>query len=134
MRQEEEIAKNAICDWVYHVTGCFPINIQSEPNGESRVPDYLFEFENWKAHLEITLSGHGFILFDGSSKEIADWQRDRIQYESSTGNFLERHYNQANDDWINPKDTIIVAILSPIPLENRGKLGKKYSKHLSKCI
>jgi hypothetical protein len=131
MRQEEEIAKNAICDWLYSATGCFPLNIYPEPNGVSTVPDYLFEFKHINSYLEVTLSGHGFLSLSDSSIRTSADQRDKIQYEYSLNRFIGDKYDldlQSGNAWISPEHTILVFILSPIPLKKRSKLSERIFK------
>lgn len=139
MRQEEEFAKDTICEWLNCNQDSLPKKITPEPFGKDTAPDYMFEFDEKKIYVEVTRSGMGFLLnpqdikFDNPNPVKNGL--DRIKYEVSAGDFLEKQYEldiKNGNAWIGQGESLVVIILSPIPLEQRGKIGKKLLKVLKK--
>ncbi len=90
MRSEEEMAKNALCEWVTDKYSGIPL-ITPEPFGQDKAPDYLLDFGTEKKFVEVTLSGMGFLLNPRDTKfedpNPLENGHDRIQYESSAVDF-----------------------------------------------
>jgi hypothetical protein len=124
MRIEEETAKSAICA-LLHKQGIVP-SVTDEPNGEDTAPDYRLQFPHRCIDLEITTTGMGFINHPNVGKA------DRIKYEASAGeDFLLQQY-LSGSPWVKPQESILVFILSPIPLSKRSKIAKNILKELRK--
>ncbi len=62
MRQEEEFAKDTICEWLNCNQESLPKKITSEPFGKDTAPDYMFQFDEKTIYVEVTRSGMGFLL------------------------------------------------------------------------
>ncbi len=92
LRSEEEMAKNAICEWINDHHSKKSLTITPEPFGQDTAPDYLLDFETKKVYVEVTLSGMGFLLNPQDSKfedpNPTKNGHDRIKYESSAVDFL----------------------------------------------
>lgn len=137
MRPEEEMAKNAICEWVKVNNNQLPLKVTPEPFGQDIAPDYLLDLGTKKVFMEVTLSGMGFLLNPRDTKfedtNPLENGHDRIQYESSAVDFLVKQYDaevKNGRGWICKGESLIIFVLSPIPLEGRGKLGAKLLKVL----
>jgi hypothetical protein len=137
MRPEEEMAKNAICEWVTVNHRRPPLKITPEPFGQDTAPDYLLDFGTEKVFMEVTLSDMGFLLNPRDTKfedpNPLENGHDRIQYESSAIDFLVKQYDSEvknGNGWLCKGESLIIFVLSPIPLEGRGKLGTKLLKVL----
>lgn len=131
MRSEEEMAIYALCEWAIDKHTGMPL-ITPEPLGIDTAPDYLLEFGTEKIFVEVTLSGMGFLLNPRDTKfedpNPLKNGHDRILYESSAVDFLVKQYEaevQSGKGWIHEGESLIIFVLSPIPLEGRGKLGTK---------
>lgn len=137
MRSEEEMTKSALCDWVNVNQSRQPLKITPEPFGQDTAPDYLFDFGTEKIFMEVTMSGMGFLLNPSDTKfedpNPLENGHNRIQYESSAVDFLVKQYEaevKNGKGWIREGESLIIFVLSPIPLEGRGKLGTKLLKVL----
>lgn len=139
MRHDEEFAKDTVCDWLNTNGFSMPTAIIPEPFGEDTAPDYLFKFDDRQIYMEITRSAMGFLLKpkDVKFKDPNPTQNghDRIKYEVSAGDFLKKQYEtdvKNGDAWVCQGESLVVMILSPIPLKDRGKISKKLLKFLKK--
>lgn len=101
-----------------------------EPFGYSTAPDFIIKFGKKEIAVEVTQTGHGFLLLENQdSTDNPPHERvDKIKYESSAGNLLEEVFNndlKKNGSWIKNGDSIVILYTSPIPVEKRSKLAKK---------
>lgn len=62
MRSEEEMAKNALCEWVKINHNQPLLKVIPEPFGQDTAPDYLLDLRTKTVFIEVTLSGMGFLL------------------------------------------------------------------------
>lgn len=95
-----------------------------EPNGAKKAPDYLFHFTTHSVMVEVRNSGDGFLVLPES-----DYLVPKERYERSAANMVDK-IEELVKIWLDPAETIILMITSPIPLEQRGRLAKKITKQL----
>ncbi len=67
MRSDEIFAINILCEYLYLEKGCIPSEIIEEPFGSSKPPDFVIKFDERKISVEVTQTGHGFLLLGNSS-------------------------------------------------------------------
>jgi hypothetical protein len=101
----------------------FP-QIVYEPNGAKKAPDYLFHFTTHSVIVEVRNSGDGFLVLPEPKHLVP-----KESYERSAANMVDK-IEELVKIWLDPTETIILMITSPIPLQQRGRLAKKISKQL----
>jgi hypothetical protein len=95
-----------------------------EPNGTKTPPDYSIDFISHSVLVEVRNSGDGFLVMPES-----DYLEPKERYERSTASMIDKIENNVKT-WLDPSETIILMISSPVPLEKRGHLAKKIAKQL----
>ena len=98
--------------------------VLTSPNGAKKAPDYLFHFTTHSVMVEVRNSGDGFLVLPKSEYLVP-----KERYERSAANMVDK-IEELVKIWLDPAETIILMITSPIPLEQRGRLAKKITKQL----
>ena len=133
MRNDETFAINALCEYLSEKYNCIPSEIIEEPLGDSKPPDYFIKFGKQTISIEVTQSGHGFLLLDNtnlSGRPIEDGV-DKIRHESSAGNLLEKAFAadiKKYGNWITNGESIVITYTSPIPTEKRSRFASRLLK------
>jgi len=130
MRPDEIHAMTALCEYLYYEKGCFPTEILQEPFGNSTPPDFIIKLAQKDIAIEVTQTGHGFLLVDNAnlSGNPIDDGEDKIRYESSARNLLMRAFKndiEKKGNWIKKGESIVVTYISPIPTQKRSSLARK---------
>lgn len=133
MRNDETLAINALCEYLSKKYSCISSEIIEEPFGDSKPPDYFIKFGKQTISVEVTQTGHGFLLLDNTSlsgNPIEDGV-DKIRHESSAGNLLEKAFAadvKKSGNWITNGESIVITYTSPIPTEKRSRLASRLLK------
>lgn len=130
MRDDETFAIKTLCEYLSKKYSCIPSEIIEEPLGDSKPPDYFIKFGKQTISVEITQSGHGFLLLDNInlSGNPSEDGVDKIRHESSAGNLLEKAFAadvKRSGNWITNGESIVITYTSPIPTEKRSRFASR---------
>lgn len=123
-RHDEQIAIEAVLECLKIQENPDLPQVVYEPNGAKKAPDYLLHFTTHSVMVEVRNSGDGFLVLPESEYLVP-----KEHYERSAANMVDK-IEELVKSWLDPAETIILMITTPIPLEQRGRLAKRIAKQL----